>query len=78
MQYGFERGSITSTGFAVNLNLMLSKTSARFDAYAKLGHLEDSVLKHLVNITDLEAKAADCSKASIGVEGGGRSCNWFC
>lgn len=53
-----------TAGFAVNLNLLLSKPSARFDPYSKQGHLESSLLRYLVNITDLEAKAEDCSQAS--------------
>ena len=51
-----------STGFAVNLNLLLSKPTARFDMDSNIGHLESSLLKHLVTVEELEAKANDCSK----------------
>ena len=55
------------TGFAVNLQLLLSKPTAQFDVGSKQGHIEESLLKHLVTVKELEAKADDCSKVRHSV-----------
>jgi hypothetical protein len=56
------------------LNLFLSKLKARFDPYAKQGHLESSLLGHLVNVSNLEAKAMDCTKVMMWE--GSSICMW--
>jgi len=52
-------------GFAINLQLLLSRPSALMDIKAKRGRLEDSILKHLVSRDDLEPKADNCSKVRM-------------
>ena len=52
-----------NTGFAVNLNLLLSKPEAQINPDAVRGYLESSILEKLINgIEDLEAKADNCKK----------------
>ena len=69
--------SITHTaGFAVNLDLLVSKPTAYIDPRALRGDLESSLLKHLVTVDQLEGKPPDCNKvggvcASVCVGGGG-------
>lgn len=49
-------------GFAVSLPLLLAKPNAQFDATAPRGHLESSLLSHLVDPKDLEPRAANCTQ----------------
>lgn len=53
----------------MNLKLLLSKPLARFDAASKQGHIESSLLKHLITMKELEAKTDDCSKVHIILTG---------
>ncbi|XP_026945884.1 galactosylgalactosylxylosylprotein 3-beta-glucuronosyltransferase 3 isoform X3 [Sagmatias obliquidens] len=52
-------------GFAVSLPLLLAKPNARFDATAPRGHLESSLLSHLVDPKDLEPRAANCTRVLV-------------
>ena len=52
-----------SAGFAVNLDLLLSKPAARINPDAARGFLESSIIEKLINgMEELEAKADDCNK----------------
>lgn len=52
-----------ATGFAVNLDLLLSKPKAQIDPDANRGYLESSLLnKLLTGMEELEAKADNCKK----------------
>ena len=52
-------------GFAVNLDLLLSKSEARIDPDAVRGYLESSILEKVISgMEDLEAKADDCKKVA--------------
>lgn len=53
---------VDMAGFAVSLPLLLAKPSAQFDATAPRGHLESSLLSHLVDPKDLEPRAANCTR----------------
>lgn len=52
-------------GFAVALPLLLAKPNAQFDAAAPRGHLESSLLSHLVDRKDLEPRAANCTQVLV-------------
>ncbi|XP_038964511.1 galactosylgalactosylxylosylprotein 3-beta-glucuronosyltransferase 3 isoform X2 [Rattus norvegicus] len=52
-------------GFAVSLPLLLAKPNAQFDATAPRGHLESSLLSHLVDPKDLEPRAANCTQVLV-------------
>lgn len=55
--------AIDMAGFAVNLHLILSKPQAYFKLRGvKGGYQESSLLKELVTLSDLEPKAANCTK----------------
>lgn len=55
--------AIDMAGFAVNLRLILSKPQAYFKLRGvKGGYQESSLLKELVTLSDLEPKAANCTK----------------
>lgn len=56
---------VDMAGFAVALPLLLAKPSARFDAAAPRGHLESSLLSHLVDPKDLEPRAANCTRVLV-------------
>lgn len=53
---------VDMAGFAVALPLLLAKPDAQFDATAPRGHLESSLLSHLVDPKDLEPRAANCTR----------------
>lgn len=59
---------VDMAGFAVALPLLLAKPNAQFDATAPRGHLESSLLSHLVDPKDLEPRAANCTR--VRGEGG--------
>ncbi|KAK2870905.1 hypothetical protein Q8A67_023432 [Cirrhinus molitorella] len=53
-------------GFALNLHLILSKPQAYFKLKGvKGGYQECSLLQDLVTLSDLEPKAANCTKKVI-------------
>lgn len=55
--------AIDMAGFAVNLQCILSKPQAYFKLHGvKGGYQESSLLKELVTLSDLEPKAANCTK----------------
>lgn len=55
--------AIDMAGFAVNLQLILSKPQAYFKLRGvKGGYQESSLLRELVTLRDLEPKAANCTK----------------
>lgn len=55
--------AIDMAGFAVNLHMILSKPQAYFKLRGvKGGYQESSLLKELVTLSDLEPKAANCTK----------------
>jgi len=55
--------AIDMAGFAVNLRLILSKPQAYFKLRGvKGGYQESSLLRELVTLSDLEPKAANCTK----------------
>lgn len=57
--------AIDMAGFAVNLQLILSKPQAYFKLKGvKGGYQESSLLQDLVTLSDLEPKAANCTKVS--------------
>ncbi|KAM9384226.1 galactosylgalactosylxylosylprotein 3-beta-glucuronosyltransferase 1 [Pholidichthys leucotaenia] len=57
---------IDMAGFAVNLHLILSKPQAYFKFRGvKGGYQESSLLKELVTLSDLEPKAANCTKILV-------------
>lgn len=59
--------AIDMAGFAVNLQCILSKPQAYFKLRGvKGGYQESSLLKELVTLSDLEPKAANCTKVSKG------------
>ena len=53
---------IDMAGFAVNLKLVIDNPSAVIDINAPRGHLESSLLKHLVKRDELEPLAHGCKK----------------
>ena len=55
-----------AVGFAIGLELLLSKPEASIDFNAKRGHLEESILMHLVTVDDLEPRADNCTKVKGG------------
>ncbi|XP_029304542.1 galactosylgalactosylxylosylprotein 3-beta-glucuronosyltransferase 1-like isoform X1 [Cottoperca gobio] len=58
--------AIDMAGFAVNLHLILSKPRAYFKLHGvKGGYQESSLLKELVTLSDLEPKAANCTKVLV-------------
>lgn len=57
---------VDMAGFAVALPLLLAKPNAQFDATAPRGHLESSLLSHLVDPKDLEPRAANCTRVRGG------------
>ncbi|XP_074528258.1 galactosylgalactosylxylosylprotein 3-beta-glucuronosyltransferase 1 [Halichoeres trimaculatus] len=58
--------AIDMAGFAVNLHLILSKPQAYFKLRGvKGGYQESSLLKELVTLSDLEPKAANCTKVLV-------------
>ncbi|KAK2879836.1 galactosylgalactosylxylosylprotein 3-beta-glucuronosyltransferase 1 [Channa argus] len=58
--------AIDMAGFAVNLRLILSKPQAYFKLRGvKGGYQESSLLKELVTLSDLEPKAANCTKILV-------------
>lgn len=57
--------AIDMAGFAVNLQLILSKPQAYFKLKGvKGGYQESSLLQDLVTLSDLEPKASNCTKVS--------------
>ena len=59
--------AIDMAGFAVNMRLILSKPQAYFKLRGvKGGYQESSLLKELVTLSDLEPKAANCTKVRRG------------
>lgn len=50
------------SGFAISLNLLLSNPVARFNPYAKEGHLESSFLIQVITMDEVEAKADNCNQ----------------
>ncbi|EPQ02221.1 Galactosylgalactosylxylosylprotein 3-beta-glucuronosyltransferase 3 [Myotis brandtii] len=56
---------VDMAGFAVALPLLLAKPNAQFDATAPRGHLESSLLSHLVDPKDLEPRAANCTRVLV-------------
>ncbi|XP_061262640.1 galactosylgalactosylxylosylprotein 3-beta-glucuronosyltransferase 3 isoform X1 [Bos javanicus] len=56
---------VDMAGFAIALSLLLAKPNARFDATAPRGHLESSLLSHLVDPKDLEPRAANCTRVLV-------------
>ncbi|XP_025771124.1 galactosylgalactosylxylosylprotein 3-beta-glucuronosyltransferase 3 [Puma concolor] len=56
---------VDMAGFAVALPLLLAKPNAQFDATAPRGHLESSLLSHLVDPRDLEPRAANCTRVLV-------------
>ncbi|XP_034034864.1 galactosylgalactosylxylosylprotein 3-beta-glucuronosyltransferase 1 [Thalassophryne amazonica] len=58
--------AIDMAGFAVNMHLILSKPQAYFKLRGvKGGYQESSLLKELVTLSDLEPKAANCTKVLV-------------
>ncbi|KTG36456.1 hypothetical protein cypCar_00046466 [Cyprinus carpio] len=58
--------AIDMAGFAVNLQLILSKPQAYFKLKGvKGGYQESSLLQDLVTLSDLEPKAANCTKILV-------------
>ncbi|XP_075876023.1 galactosylgalactosylxylosylprotein 3-beta-glucuronosyltransferase 1-like [Nelusetta ayraudi] len=58
--------AIDMAGFAVNLQCILSKPQAYFKLRGvKGGYQESSLLKELVTLSDLEPKAANCTKILV-------------
>ncbi|XP_053703762.1 galactosylgalactosylxylosylprotein 3-beta-glucuronosyltransferase 1 [Synchiropus splendidus] len=58
--------AIDMAGFAVNLGLILSREQAYFSLRGvKGGYQESSLLKKLVTLSDLEPKAANCTKVLV-------------
>ncbi|XP_068456770.1 galactosylgalactosylxylosylprotein 3-beta-glucuronosyltransferase 1-like isoform X2 [Clinocottus analis] len=58
--------AIDMAGFAVNLRLILSKPQAYFKLRGvKGGYQESSLLRELVTLSDLEPKAANCTKVLV-------------
>ncbi|XP_009458738.2 galactosylgalactosylxylosylprotein 3-beta-glucuronosyltransferase 3 isoform X2 [Pan troglodytes] len=56
---------VDMAGFAVALPLLLDKPNAQFDSTAPRGHLESSLLSHLVDPKDLEPRAANCTRVLV-------------
>lgn len=57
--------AIDMAGFSVNLQLILSKPQAYFKLRGvKGGYQESSLLQDLVTLSDLEPRAANCTKVS--------------
>uniref|UniRef100_F7IDK0 Galactosylgalactosylxylosylprotein 3-beta-glucuronosyltransferase n=1 Tax=Callithrix jacchus TaxID=9483 RepID=F7IDK0_CALJA len=56
---------VDMAGFAVALPLLLAKPNAQFDSTAPRGHLESSLLSHLVDPKDLEPRAANCTRVLV-------------
>lgn len=55
--------AIDMAGFAVNLRLILQRSQAYFKLRGvKGGYQESSLLRELVTLSDLEPKAANCTK----------------
>lgn len=55
--------AIDMAGFAVNLRLILQRSQAYFRLRGvKGGYQESSLLRELVTLSDLEPKAANCTK----------------
>ena len=52
---------IDMAGFAINLNLILSKPLVRFSQQQRPGMQESYILRQLVRINDLEPKANSCT-----------------
>lgn len=68
--------AIDMAGFAVNMHLILSKPQAYFKLRGvKGGYQESSLLKELVTLSDLEPKAANCTKVRKGAF---LSCMTYC
>ena len=58
--------AIDMAGFAVNVNLFLSKTKAKFAYQVQRGHQESEFLRHLVSsLEELEPKAELCTKVLV-------------
>ncbi|CAN9501550.1 unnamed protein product [Ophioblennius macclurei] len=58
--------AIDMAGFAVNLQFLLSKPDACFKLHGiPSGHQETKFLENLVTLSDLEPKAANCSKVLV-------------
>ncbi|MED6266917.1 Galactosylgalactosylxylosylprotein 3-beta-glucuronosyltransferase 1 [Characodon lateralis] len=58
--------AIDMAGFAINLKLILSKPQAYFKLRGvKGGYQESSLLRELVTLSDLEPKAANCTKILV-------------
>lgn len=58
--------AIDMAGFAVNLQLFLSRPKAKFAYRVKRGHQESEFLRHLVSdLKELEAKAEACTKVYV-------------
>ncbi|XP_061913487.1 galactosylgalactosylxylosylprotein 3-beta-glucuronosyltransferase 1-like [Entelurus aequoreus] len=57
--------AIDMAGFAVNLQLILSKPQANFDLRAMGGYEESSILTKLVSLQDLEPKANNCTEVLV-------------
>ncbi|XP_072370148.1 galactosylgalactosylxylosylprotein 3-beta-glucuronosyltransferase 1-like isoform X2 [Scyliorhinus torazame] len=55
--------AIDMAGFAINVKLILMKSSANFQLYGvKGGYQETSLLRELVTLKELEPKASNCTK----------------
>ncbi|XP_028357121.1 galactosylgalactosylxylosylprotein 3-beta-glucuronosyltransferase 1 isoform X1 [Physeter macrocephalus] len=64
--------AIDMAGFAVNLRLILQRSQAYFKLRGvKGGYQESSLLRELVTLSDLEPKAANCTK-----EPPSQTCSW--
>ncbi|XP_067895981.1 galactosylgalactosylxylosylprotein 3-beta-glucuronosyltransferase 1-like [Heterodontus francisci] len=58
--------AIDMAGFAINVKLILKKSSANFQLYGvKGGYQETSLLRELVTLTELEPKASNCTKILV-------------
>jgi len=58
--------AIDMAGFAINLQLFLSKPEGKFSFESEKGYQESELLKHFVaSLDDLEVKADNCTKVSL-------------
>lgn len=53
---------IDMAGFAINLGLILSSPKAEFNLHLEIGDQESYLLRQLVNVSELEPKANNCTK----------------
>lgn len=52
-------------GFAISLQLLLSKVNAKFALRVRRGYQESVLLQQLVTQTELEPRAENCSKVNV-------------